>query len=157
MTTNVAELVSNLHAEAERGSRALLGRYVEIVKQAAKGELSPTKAAEAAMLAYEMEMPPDRFDRDLAILKQQASLEAQIAADDKEAGQSRALSQAYKARLAELEHERREVAAAWQRMEGESAQRVANRAELERRKREHPHLFSDPSAITESQWNILKH
>jgi hypothetical protein len=157
MTANVAELVNNLHAEAERGSRVLLARYVELVKQAAAGSLSPAKASEAALLAYEMELPADRFDRDLLVLKQQAALEAQIEADDREAGMSRAISERFKARLAELERERRETLAAWQRMEGEAAQRVANRAELERRKREHPHLFSDPATITDGQWQSLKH
>jgi hypothetical protein len=157
MTANVAELVNDLHAEAERGARALLARYVELVKQAAEHELKPVQASEAAMLAYEMELPADRFTRDLLVLQQQAALEAQIEADDREAGMSRAVAEGFKARLAELDRERRETVAAWQRMEGEAAQRVANRAELERRKREYPHLFADPATLTDGQWQALKH
>ena len=157
MSPNVAELVNELHAEAHRGEAALLSRYVELVQQAAKGKLSPEAAADAARLAYEMELPPDRFDRDLSIVKRRASLEAQIEADAEAKANHQQRAEAYRARVAELENEIKLTKQAWMQMRGELLARQQRRVELENTIAEHPHLFADAAALTGEQWNAIRH
>jgi len=157
MSPNVAELVNELHAEAHRGEAALLTRYVELLNQAAKGKLSPEAAAEAARLAYEMEMPADRFERDLVIVKQRASLEAQIEADRKQAADFRERGDALRARIAELEKELKATRVKAGRISMEVHGRQQRREQLARTTAEHPHLFADAAALTEQQWRALRH
>jgi hypothetical protein len=157
MSLNVAELVNELHAEAHRGEAALLTRYVELLKQAAKGKLSPEAAAEAARLAYEMEMPADRFERDLVIVKQRASLEAQIEADKQAAAESRAVLDAARARIDAAEKELKAATMAAKRLGVDAYARQERRQQLARTTAEYPHLFADAANLTDQQWRALRH
>ena len=157
MSPNVAELVNELHAEAHRGEAALLSRYVELVQQAAKAKLAPEAAAEVARLVYEMELPADRFDRDLAIVKRRASLETQIQADAEAALTHRARGDANRARIAELEQELKQAKASHHRLFGEAMARQQRREEVAKTIAEHPHLFAEAATLTDSQWRALRH
>lgn len=157
MSPNVAELVNELHAEAHRGAASLLTRYVELLNQAAKGKLSPEAAAEAARLAYEMEMPADRFERDLVIVKQRVSLEAQIEADNQAVAESRATGAAARARIDALEKELKAARLAARRLGMDAYGRQERRVQLARTTAEYPHLFADAATLTDQQWRALRH
>lgn len=156
MSPNVAELVNELHAEAHRGEAALLSRYVDLVQQAAKEKLSPEAAAEAARLAYEMELPPDRFDRDLAVVKRRASLEAQIEADKAQAATDRAQREAARVRIKELEDAIKATRAVPYRLHHEAMARQQRREQLAKTIAEHPHLFDEAATLTGEQWNAIR-
>lgn len=156
MTANVAELVNELHAEAHRGQAALLSRYVELVNKAARKPLPGDEAAEAARLAYEMELPADRFERDLAIVKQRQTLEQQIVADLQAQKSHRARSDAYKARVDELKQELQKTIGEWARMRGDVYGRQQRREQLTKTIAGHPHLFADAASLTGEQWQALR-
>jgi hypothetical protein len=157
MSPNVAELVNELHAEAHRGEAALLRRYVELLKQAAKGKLSPEAAAEAARLAYEMEMPADRFERDLVMVKQRVSLDAQIEADAADMATHPERGRAARDRIEELEQELKLARVVPHRLLAEAMLRQQRREELAKTIAEYPHLFADAANLTEQQWRALRH
>lgn len=156
MSPNVTELVNNLHAEAHRGQAALLSRYVELVQQAAKDKLSPEQAAEVARLAYEMELPPDRFDRDLAIVQGRASLEAQIQADEAQRATERERAEAGQARIKQLEQELKEARFFPHTLFGEAMARQQRQEQVAKTIAEHPHLFADAATLTAEQWNTIR-
>lgn len=156
MSMNVAELVKEMHAEAHRGTATMLEQYVELVKRAAVGKLSPADAERAAALAYDLELPADRFDRDLAICKQRQALEQQIEADRQAKSLHRARSDAFKARVDELKAELQKTIAQWARMRGEAYDRQSRREQLAKTIATHPHLFSDAASLTAEQWQALR-
>jgi hypothetical protein len=156
MIANVAELVKELHAEAHRGAAAMLERYVVFVKQAAKGQLSPADAEKAATLAYELELPADRFDRDTAAVRMEQDLCKQMDADADEAARSRQKGEELRARLLELEQQRRATLAAQHGLFGESHNRQQRRIEHARLLAESPHLFADPGMLTNAQWQAIR-
>jgi hypothetical protein len=157
MTANVAEMMKELHAEAHRGAATMLERYVAFVKQAAKGKLSPADAEQAAAVAYDLDLPEDRFERDVSTVLAGINLARQIEADDLEAASSREKGDELKAKLAALEQERRQTLAAQHRRFGEAHARQARRQEQARLERENPHLFADAITLTDRHWNAIRH
>lgn len=156
MSANVAELVKEMHAEAHRGAAAMLERYVALVKQAAKDKLSPADAEQAAALAYDLELPADRFDRDVATARQEAALAKQLVIDEAEKARSREQLMDYKRLLEELELERRKVLAEQQRAVSAGHERTDRKILHAQMLAGSPHLFGDAATLTDAQWKAIR-
>jgi hypothetical protein len=82
-TTNVADLVLDFHAGEMRGVADVLDRYKALVAKVADGgTLTEEEAVTAASCAFELKLPPDRFDRDVGTWRNVAAMDRQIAAND---------------------------------------------------------------------------
>ena len=156
MNANVAELVKGLQAEAQRGAAVMLERYAGLVMQAARVQLSAADAEQAANLAYDLELPPDRFDRDVAAVRQAEQLEEQIRLDDAEAARNREKCAGFKQRLEELEIERRQTLMEQDRLVGQAHNRTERRTLQARIAKEHPHLFGN-GVLTSNEWAAVRH
>ena len=153
---NVAELVKGLHNEAGRALVDVVGRYADLVRKAATGKLSPDEAATAASIAYELGLPPERFDRDVAIVQAERKLAAVIEADEAAKTQTRAKGEEYRARITALEKELRELRAASQRISGEAMMRTNRKIDHAKMQSEHPHLFKPADTLSDAEWKAVR-
>ena len=156
MATNVADLVCELHADEMRGVADVLARYRDLVRKAAAGPLAADEAVAAATCAYELQLPPDRFDRDVAAWRQSVALEQQIRIDDAEAARNREKCAGFKQRLEELEIERRQTLMEQDRLVGQAHNRTERRTLQARIAKEHPHLFGN-GVLTTNEWAAVRH
>lgn len=155
-TTNVAGLVAEMHGDELRGVADVLGRYVDFVRKVADGKpLTDDEAVSAASCAFELQLPPDRFDRDVATWRGVAAMDRQIA--DDEANKPTAEDAiAEKAKLAALQKAvadqelkmRRSVSLAAAR-----ATRIAQRREMAKA---NPHLFGS-GVLSVNEWAAVRH
>lgn len=152
----VAELVKGMHDEAARGMVDVMNRYAAMVRKAADGKLSKAEALTAASIAYEMGLPADRFDRDVAVVKAERELIVQIEADDIEAAASRAKSAEFKARLAELEKAIRQTRMAARRSMGDALNRTQRKVDHATMRATNPHLFKPADELTDTDWNEVR-
>lgn len=157
MTTNVADLVLDLHADEMRGVADVLGRYVALVRKAAEGAgLSAEEAVSAASCAFELQFPPDRFDRDVATWRAVAGLEARIVEDDEATATAREQSDAARAKLAELERAVVEQRQRMARSVGAAHERVTRRTQRDEMKKSNPHLFGN-GVLSVNEWAAVRH
>lgn len=155
-TTNVADLISELHADEMRGVADVLARYAGLVRKAATGTLSADEAVAAASCAYELQLPFDRFDRDVATWRAVAGLEAQIAVDNAAKATSRQESDAAKLRLAELERAVEEQRARMRRTLAVAHERVTRLTQCEEMKKANPHLYGN-GVLSNNEWASVRH
>jgi hypothetical protein len=156
VTTNVADLVGDLHAEELRGVADVLARYVALVRKAAEGKtLSPEDAVSAASCAYELRMPADRFDRDVATWRAVAELERQIAEDDANKP-TREDHERERAKLAALEKAVVDQKLAMQKMTGFAHTRVARSTHRSELQKANPHLFGN-GVLSPNEWAVVRH
>ena len=152
----VAELVKGLHNEAGRALVDVVGRYADQVRKAATGKLSPDEAATAASIAYELGLPPERFDRDVAIVQAERKLAAVIEADGAAKTQTLARGEEYRERITALEKEIRELRAASQRISGEAMMRTNRKIDHAKMQSEHPHLFKSADTLSDAEWKAVR-
>lgn len=153
---NVAELVKGLHDEAARGMVDVMTRYTDIVRKAADGTLTHDEAVSAASIAYEMGLPVDRFDRDVAVVKAERALVAQMKRDEAEKAASKERGQAYREKLKALEDEHRETQMAMKRMTGEAMVRSQRKVDHARMLAANPHLFKPADSLSDSEWQAVR-
>jgi hypothetical protein len=155
-TTSVAYLMAEMHGDELRGVADVLGRYVALVRKVAEGKpLSDDEAVSAASCAFELKLPTDRFDRDVATWRTVADLDRLIAKDDATKPTADDF-RAEKERLAELkkavvEQElkmRRAVSLGMAR-----ATRVSQRNEFAKA---NPHLFGS-GVLSSNEWAAVRH
>lgn len=154
--SNVAELIRGMNDEAHRGLAEVLTRYVSMVRKAAESPLSRADAVVAASVGYELGLPPDRFDRDVAIVRQEAALAKQLEADAKVASTSRADGDADRAKLAALEKQVAEHRVAMQQRFNESFARQERRTQHGQMQAQHPHLFKPADQLTNAEWQAVR-
>lgn len=153
---SVAELVKGLHDEAGRAMADVMGRYADLVRKAAAGKLKRDEAVAAASIAYEIGLPPDRFDRDVGIVEAERKLAAIIEADEAAKTQTRAKGDEYRARITAIEKELRELRAASQRISGEAIVRMNRKTEHAQMQARHPHLFKPVDQLTDADWKAVR-
>jgi hypothetical protein len=153
---SVAELVKGLHNEAGRAMADVLGRYTGLVRKAAAGKLTADEAATAASIAYELGLPPERFDRDVAIVQAERALATQMERDRVARAESRAKGEELRAMLKALEQEIRNTKVAMSRHGGESMNRAQRQQDHARMLAEHPHLFRPADTLSDSEWQVAR-
>lgn len=155
-TTSVADLVCDLHAEELRGVSDVLTRYVALVRKAAEGQvLSPDEAVSAASCAFELRLPPDRFDRDVATMRAVISLDARIV-EDEGAVLTREDNDAERQRLAELEKAVVEQKLRMRRLVASAMERQNRRTERAQLAKANPHLFGN-GVLNDNEWAAVRH
>lgn len=156
MSGSVAELVKDMQGEAARGMAEVLSRYAALVGKAAGGKLTHDEAVMAASLAYEMGLPADRFDRDVAIMRAERVLAEQVERDAAEKEASRAKGDEYRALLRELELEHRKTQAAIHGIAAQAMERTQRKVEHARILKTNPHLFNPTAGLTDAQWREVR-
>lgn len=152
----VAELVKGLHDEAACGMVDVMNRYANMVRKAATGKLTQDEAATAASIAYEMGLPVNRFDRDVAVVKAERALAAQMVADATAKSESRAKHEWHRERIKALQDEIRQAEAAMARANGESMMRAQRRSDHARLLAENPHLFKPADRLSDTEWQAVR-
>jgi hypothetical protein len=156
MTTNVADLVCDLHAEELRGVSDVLTRYAALVRKAAEGQvLSPDEAVSAASCAFELRLPPDRFDRDVVTMRAVMALDARIV-EDEGTVLTREDNDAERQRLAELEKAVVEQKLRMRRLMSGAMERQNRRTEREQLAKANPHLFGN-YVLSDNEWAAVRH
>ena len=154
---NVADLVCGMHADELRGVSEVMARYVRLVHKAATGKpLAGDEATVAASCAYELGFPPDRFDRDVATVKAEQTLAAQMEQDEVSKAQTRAVGDQHREKLKALEAEMRATRVAMQRMSGAAMERSARRTQHATLRAANPHLFKPAATLTETEWKAVR-
>jgi len=153
---SVAELVKGLHDEAGRALVDVLGRYADLVRKAAAGDLAHDDAVAAASIAYEMGLPGDRFDRDVRIVRAERALATQMERDRVAEAESRAKGAEFRAMLKALEQEIRNTRVAMNRHGGEAMNRAQRRQDHAKLVNEHPHLFKPADTLTDTDWKAVR-
>lgn len=156
MSGTVAELIKGMHDEAARGMVDVMARYANLVRKAAAGTLTHDEAATAAGIAYEMGLPADRFDRDVASVKAERALAAHMVADATAKAESRANHESHRARIKALHDEIRQAESAMARAQGESMMRAQRRADHARLLTENPHLFKPADRLSDTEWQAVR-
>jgi hypothetical protein len=157
-TTNVADLVCELHADELRGVSDVLARYVALVQKVASGKtLAADEAVSAASCAYELRLPPDRFDRDTAAVRAVMSLEAQIVEDEKVRATARQDNENERQKLADLQRAVTEQQLRMRRMYSLAMERQTRRSQRDDLRKASPHLFVPAAALTDNQWAAVRH
>lgn len=156
MSGSVAELVKDMQGEAARGMADVVSRYAALVSKAAGASLTNDEAVMAASLAYELGLPADRFDRDVATMRAERVLAAQIERDTVEREASRDKGDEYRALLQELEMERRRTLAAMHALTGAAHNRTQRKVEHARILKTNPHLFNPTAGLTDAQWREVR-
>lgn len=152
----VAELVKGMHDEAARGMVDVMNRYADMVRKAATGKLTQDEAATAASIAYEMGLPVNRFDRDVAIVKAERALVAQMERDEAEKAKSNERGQALRDKLKSLEDEHRETQKAMKRMTGEAMNRSQRKVDHAQMLAANPHLFKPADRLSDTEWQAVR-
>lgn len=152
----VAELVKGLHDEAAQGLVDVMTRYTNMVRKAAGGTLSHDEAVIAASIAYEMGLPVDRFDRDVAVVKAERALVAQMERDEAEKAASNERGRAYREKLKALEAEHRETQMAMKRMTGEAMNRAQRKVDHAQMHAANPHLFKPADTLNDDEWKAVR-
>jgi len=152
----VAELIKGLHDEAGRGIVDVMTRYADLVRKAATGTLAHDEAVAAASIAYELGMPVDRFDRDVAVVKRHAALEAQMESDAADMATHPERGRAARARIDELEKALRLAQSVPHRLFAEAMARGQRREEQARTVAENPHLFKPADTLSDNEWKAVR-
>lgn len=156
-TTNVADLVCEMHAEELRGVSDVLARYVALVQKVAAGKtLAADEAASAAAAVFELRLPPDRFDRDVSAVRTVLDLDKRIAEDAK-AMPTREANDAEREKLAALERAVVEQKLHMRRLTSLAMERQTRRAQREEMVKASPHLFRDAVTLTDNEWAAVRH
>jgi hypothetical protein len=156
-TTNVADLVCEMHAEELRGVSDVLARYVALVQKVAAGKtLAADEAASAAAAVFELRLPPDRFDRDVSAVRTVLDLDKRIAEDAK-AMLTREANDAEREKLAALERAVVEQKLHMRRLTSFAMERQTRRAQREEMVKDNPHLFRDAVTLTDNEWAAVRH
>lgn len=155
-TTNVADLVFDLHADEMRGVSDVLGRYVALVKKVASGKtLTQEEAVSAASCVYELQLPADRFDRDVSTWRTVADLEQRIAHDEANKP-TREDHERDKAKLLELQKAVEEQVLAMRRTVALGTERVTRITQRDEMKKANPHLFGN-GVLSNNEWAAVRH
>lgn len=152
----VAELVKGMHDEAARGMVDVMNRYADMVRKAATGKLTQDEAATAASIAYEMGLPADRFDRDVAVVKAERSLTTQIERDRADKSTHAERARAARARIDEFERELKLARAVPHRLHGEAIARAERLQEQARMVAANPHLFKAADTLSDNEWKAVR-
>lgn len=152
----VADLVKGLHDEAARGIVDVMARYTAMVHKAAAGTLSHDEAVIAASIAYDMGLPADRFDRDVAVVKDERAMVAQMERDKAAESQSRQRGEDYRDKLKALEQEIRDTRVAMHRLSGDAMTRTQRRIDHARLHAENPHLFKPADTLSDAEWKAVR-
>jgi len=134
----------------------VMQRYAEFVRKAAAGPLDHDTAVVVASIAYELGMPPDRFDRDVRTLRAEQALATQLDDDDKARETSRADAEACRDMIRALEAEIRKQRLRVHQIEGEGQARVARRMEHARLRSENAHLFKAAEELSDREWKAVR-
>jgi hypothetical protein len=156
MSGSVSEIMQTMQAEIARGEADVLQRYVGLVERAADGPLSGEDAKVAATVAYELGMRPERFDRDVATVKAERALAAQIVEDEKSRATSTADLHACRDMIKALENEIKATRLRVHQLEGEGQARVQRQMERSRLRSEYAHLFTAADSLNDNQWSALR-
>lgn len=151
MTTSVADLVQDLHADEMRGVSDVLGRYAALVRKVAGGKtLTPDEVVSAASCVFELQLPADRFDRDVSTWRTVADLEQRIATD-KASKPAREDNDRERAKLAALQKAVEEQLLAMRRTVALATERVTRETQCGEIKKTNPHLFGD-GVLSPNEW-----
>ena len=151
MTTSVADLVHDLHADEMRGVSDVLGRYVALVRKVAGGKtLTPDEVVSAASCVFELQLPADRFDRDVSTWQTVADLEQRIATDDA-SKPAREDNDRERAKLAALQKAVEEQLLAMRRTVALGTERVTRKTQCGEIRKSNPHLFGG-GVLSHNEW-----
>jgi hypothetical protein len=152
----VAELVKGMHDDAARGMVDVMNRYANIVRKAATGTLTQDEAATAASIAYELGLPVDRFDRDVAVVKAERAMVAQIDADEASKDERAEQRESLRLRLKVLEQEVKETQQQIRRFPLESMVRASRVIEHAQLHTANPHLFKAADTLSDDEWKAVR-
>jgi len=113
-------------------------------------------AVMVASIAYELGMPPDRFDRDVRTVKAERTLAAMIVEDEKARATSTADLHTCRDTIRALEEEIKVQRQRIHQLEGEGQARVARHMERARLQMEYAHLFKAPDTLSDNEWRALR-
>ena len=155
-TTNVADLVLDFHAGEMRGVADVLDRYKALVAKVAEGgTLTEDEAVTAASCAFELKLPPDRFDRDVGTWRNVAAMDAKIA--ENEANKPTADDmRAEREKLAALEKAVEEQRLKMRRDISLGMARVVVQTQRREMAQANPHLFGS-GVLSDREWNAVRH
>jgi hypothetical protein len=155
MATNVADLVLDLHADEMRGVADVLGRYVALVQKVADGKtLTDDEAVSAASCAFELRLPADKFDRDVAAWRTAGELDRAIAHDEANAP-TREDTERERAKLAELEKAVIEQKLAMRKMPAFAHMRAMRASQRNELHKANPHLFGN-GVLSANEWAAVR-
>jgi hypothetical protein len=154
-TTNVADLVLDFHAGEMRGVAEVLERYRGLVAKVADGgTLTEDEAVTAASCAFELKLPPDRFDRDVGTWRNIAAMDRQIA--ENEANKPTADDQrAERAKLAALEKAVNDQRLKMRRDISLGMARVVLQTQRREMAQANPHLFGS-GVLSANEWAAVR-
>jgi phage shock protein A len=153
---SVAELVQGMHDEATRGMVDVLSRYTSLVHKAVAGKMTQQEAVSAASIAYELGMPVDRFERDVATVKAERELVKQIEADEAAKDERTEQRETLRLRLKVLEQEIKETQQQIRRHPLESMVRASRVEDRNRLHATSPHLFKAADNLSDSEWQAVR-
>jgi lipocalin len=155
-TTTVADLMADMHGNELRGVADVLARYVSLVRKVAEGgSLTDDEAVTAASCAYELKLPPDRFDRDVGTWRNVAAMDARIAED--EANKPTADdARAEREKLAALEKAVEEQRLKMRRDVALGMARVTMQTQRREMAQANPHLYGN-GVLSDREWAAVRH
>ena len=154
-TTNVADLVLDFHAGEMRGVADVLDRYKALVAKVADGgTLTEEEAVTAASCAFELKLPPDRFDRDVGTWRNVAAMDRQIA--DNDANKPTADDQrAEREKLAALEKAVNDQRLKMRRDISLGMARVVVQTQRREMAQANPHLYGS-GVLSQNEWAAVR-
>jgi lipocalin len=154
-TTNVADLVLDFHAGEMRGVADVLDRYKALVAKVADGgTLTEEEAVTAASCAFELKLPPDRFDRDVGTWRNVAAMDRQIA--DNDANKPTADDQrAEREKLAALEKAVNDQRLKMRRDIALGMARVVTQTQRREMAQANPHLYGS-GVLSANEWAAVR-
>jgi lipocalin len=154
-TTNVADLVLDFHAGEMRGVADVLDRYKALVAKVADGgTLTEEEAVTAASCAFELKLPPDRFDRDVGTWRNIAAMDRQIA--DNDANKPTADDQrAEREKLAALEKAVNDQRLKMRRDISLGMARVVVQTQRREMAQANPHLYGS-GVLSQNEWAAVR-
>lgn len=154
-TTSVAELMADMHGNELRGVADVLGRYVALVRKVAEGgTLTDDEAVTAASCAFELKLPPDRFDRDVATWRNVTAIDRQIA-DDEATKPTREDHERDRTKLAELQKAVEEHQLKMRRAAGHAHARATRITQRREMAQANPHLFGN-GVLSNNEWAAVR-
>ena len=155
-TSSVADLMAEMHGDELRGVADVLGRYVALVAKVAGGKpLSDDEAVSAASCAFELKLPPDRFDRDVGTWRNVAAIDRQIDADEANKP-TREDHERDRAKLAELQKAVEEHQLKMQRAAGHAHARATRITQRREMAQANPHLYGN-GVLSDREWAAVRH
>ncbi|MEI7630333.1 MAG: hypothetical protein WCJ73_04195 [Actinomycetes bacterium] len=116
--------------------------------------LTPDEAVSAASCVFELQLPADRFDRDVSTWRTVADLEQRIATD-KAGKPSREDNDRERAKLAALQKAVEEQLLAMRRTVGLATERVTCETQCGEIRKVNPHLFGN-GVLSNNEWAAVR-